>query len=110
VYFEAGPSAFFRPYHQKEMVVGPLGLSGNDFGNDSWIRGPRRGDRSNCGGAGTAIGPEEIEVERVRLPDRLYVPGVAQTVETVRSSVPGGGGCIVLRAGISQEASRRPRK
>lgn len=42
-FFKAGPPAFFRPYHEKEMVIGALGLGANDFGNDSNSAGSANG-------------------------------------------------------------------
>jgi hypothetical protein len=93
-YFEAGPPAFFRPYHKKQMVVGPLGLGDGDFGCDLLVRGPPRFVRSDCGGAGTAIGLDEIEIERTNLPDGLYAPEVGQTVETVRDLIRPGAAAL----------------
>jgi hypothetical protein len=94
VLFEAGPPAFFRPYHVPDMTIGPLGLAADDYGNDGsygcYIPGPPRHIRLDCGGAGRAIGLDEIEVERTQLPDRLYAPDVGQTIEVIRDTTPAG--------------------
>jgi hypothetical protein len=84
VLFEAGPPAYFRPYHEKMMVIGPLGVRDEDYGNDRRIPGPDRDKRSACGGVGTAIGIGEIELERTNLPDGLYVPQSARRSRSFR--------------------------
>jgi hypothetical protein len=94
VLFEAGPPAYFRPYHEKKMVIGPLGVRGDDYGNDDRIPGPPRHTRSDCGGVGTVIGLDEVEVERSNLPDGLYVPEVGETIEIIQDLTPDGAAAL----------------